>query len=97
LGTLKSDVKDKHVLLVDDILDTGNTMKKVYNEVVKKEPASLKTCVFLDKPERRQNDFQADWSGFNIPDEFVVGYGLDYAGRYRQLPYLATLKPSVYS
>lgn len=97
LGTLKSDVKDKHVLLVDDILDTGNTMKKIYNEVVKKEPASLKTCVFLDKPERRQNDFQADWSGFNIPDEFVVGYGLDYAGRYRQLPYLATLKPSVYS
>ena len=97
LGALKSDVKDKHVLLVDDILDTGNTMKKVYNEVIGKDPASLKTCVFLDKPERRQNDFQADWSGFSIPDEFVVGYGLDYAGRYRQLPYLATLKPSVYN
>jgi len=51
----------------------------------------------LDKPERRQNNFQADWSGFNIPDEFVVGYGLDYAGRYRELPYLGTLKPEIYS
>lgn len=97
LGSLKSDVKDKHVLLVDDILDTGNTMKKVVNEVSAQKPASLRTCVFLDKPERRQNNFQADWSGFNIPDEFVVGYGLDYAGRYRELPYLGTLKPEIYS
>ena len=97
LGSLKSDVQDKHVLLVDDILDTGNTMKKVFNEVSSKNPASLKSCVFLDKPERRENNFQADWSGFNIPDEFVVGYGLDYAGRYRELPYLGTLKPTIYS
>jgi hypoxanthine phosphoribosyltransferase len=97
LGSLKSDVKDKHVLLVDDILDTGNTMKKVVDEVSAQKPASLRTCVFLDKPERRQNNFQADWSGFNIPDEFVVGYGLDYAGRYRELPYLGTLKPEIYS
>jgi hypoxanthine phosphoribosyltransferase len=89
LGSLKSDVKDKHVLLVDDILDTGNTMKKVVDEVSAQKPASLRTCVFLDKPERRQNNFQADWSGFNIPDEFVVGYGLDYAGRYRELHTLA--------
>tara|TARA_E500000331_G_scaffold277135_1_gene269833 strand:- start:658 stop:1212 length:555 start_codon:yes stop_codon:yes gene_type:complete len=97
LGTLKSEVKNKHVLLVDDILDTGNTMSRVYEEVVSKEPSSIKTCVFLDKPDRRQVDFHADWFGFSIPDEFVVGYGLDYAGRYRQLPYLATLKPAVYS
>ena len=97
LGTLKSDVEDKHVLLVDDILDTGNTMQKVVSEVSAKIPASLKTCVFLDKPDRRQNNLQADWSGFSIPDEFVVGYGLDYAGRYRELPYLGTLKPSIYS
>ena len=97
LGSLKSDVQDKHVLLVDDILDTGNTMKKVFNEVSSKNPASLKSCVFLDKPERRENNFQADWSGFNIPDEFVVGYGLDYAGRYRELPYLGTIKPTIYS
>ena len=94
---LKSDVEDKHVLLVDDILDTGNTMKKVFTEISAKKPASLKTCVFLDKPERRQNNFQADWSGFSIPDEFVVGYGLDYAGRYRELPYLGILKHEIYS
>ena len=97
LGSLKSDVQDKHVLLVDDILDTGNTMKKIVSEVSAQKPASLRTCVFLDKPERRQNNFQADWSGFSIPDEFVVGYGLDYAGRYRELPYLGTLKPEIYS
>ena len=97
LGSMKSDVQDKHVLLVDDILDTGNTMKKVVNEVSAQKPASLRTCVFLDKPERRQNNFQADWSGFSIPDEFVVGYGLDYAGRYRELPYLGTLRPEIYS
>ena len=97
LGSLKSDVQDQHVLLIDDILDTGNTMKKVFTEVSSKNPASLKTCVFLDKPERRENNFQADWSGFNIPDEFVVGYGLDYAGRYRELPYLGTIKPTIYS
>ena len=88
--------KEKHVLLVDDILDTGNTMERVSREVLSKKPASLQTCVFLDKPERRQNGFRATWSGFSIPDEFVVGYGLDYAGQYRQLPFVGTLKPAIY-
>ena len=97
LSSLKSDVRDKHVLLVDDILDTGNTLQSVLDEVSSKQPASVHSCVFLDKPERRENGFKADWVGFSIPDEFVVGYGLDYAGRYRQLPYVASLKPSVYS
>ena len=97
LSSLKSDVRDKHVLLVDDILDTGNTLQRVWDEVSSKQPASVHSCVFLDKPERRENGFKADWVGFSIPDEFVVGYGLDYAGRYRQLPYVASLKPSVYS
>ena len=96
LSSLKSDVRDKHVLLVDDILDTGNTLQRVWDEVSSKQPASVHSCVFLDKPERRENGFKADWVGFSIPDEFVVGYGLDYAGRYRQLPYVASLKPSVY-
>ena len=96
LSSLKSDVRDKHVLLVDDILDTGNTLQSVWVEVSSKQPASVHSCVFLDKPERRENGFKADWVGFSIPDEFVVGYGLDYAGRYRQLPYVASLKPSVY-
>lgn len=97
LSSLKSDVSNKHVLLIDDILDTGNTLQSVHNEVSAKKPASVHSCVFLDKPDRRENGFKADWSGFSIPDEFVVGYGLDYAGRYRQLPYVATLKPSVYN
>ena len=96
LSSLKSDVRNKHVLLVDDILDTGNTLQSVLDEVSSKQPASVHSCVFLDKPERRENGFKADWVGFSIPDEFVVGYGLDYAGRYRQLPYVASLKPSVY-
>ncbi|HAU60378.1 MAG TPA: hypoxanthine phosphoribosyltransferase [Opitutae bacterium] len=96
LSSLKSEVEGKDVLLVDDILDTGNTMQRVSEEVLSKNPASLKTCVFLDKPDRRQNHFRATWSGFFIPDEFVVGYGLDYAGQYRQLPYVGTLKPSIY-
>ena len=96
LSSLKSEVSGKHVLLVDDILDTGNTMKRVHDEVLSKNPASVHSCVFLDKPERRENDFRSDWTGFSIPDEFVVGYGLDYAGKYRQLPYVGTLKPSVY-
>ena len=97
LSSLKSAVKGKHVLLVDDILDTGNTMQSVHDEVSSKLPASVHSCVFLDKPDRRENGFKADWSGFSIPDEFVVGYGLDYAGKYRQLPYVGTLKPSVYN
>ena len=71
-------------------------MKRVHEEVLAKKPASVHSCVFLDKPERRENDFRSDWIGFSIPDEFVVGYGLDYAGRFRQLPYVGTLKPSVY-
>ena len=96
LSHLKTDVSGKHVLLVDDILDTGQTMLKTRNEVISAKPASVRTCVFLDKPDRRQNALKADWFGFTIPDEFVVGYGLDYAGRYRQLPYVATLKPHVY-
>ena len=97
LSSLKSDVSNKHVVIVDDILDTGNTLQSVTDEVLSKNPASVHTCVFLDKPDRRQNGFKADWSGFSIPDEVVVGYGLDYAGRYRQLPYVGTLKPSVYN
>ena len=90
-GSLKSDLRGKHVLLVDDILDTGNTLQRASEEIQSHNPDSLKTCVFLDKAERRTNHFQADWVGFSIPNEFVVGYGLDYDGRYRELPYLGKL------
>ncbi|MEK9772831.1 MAG: hypoxanthine phosphoribosyltransferase [Opitutae bacterium] len=90
-SSLKSDLKARHVLLVDDILDTGKTMEQAVNEITNLHPDSVRTCVFLDKVERRTNGFVADWVGFSIPNEFVVGYGLDYAGQYRELPYLAKL------
>ena len=93
-GSLKSDLKGKNVLLVDDILDTGKTMKQATEEVTTLHPDSVRTCVFLDKPDNRTNGFEADWVGFSIPNEFVVGYGLDYAGRFRELPYLAKLQAS---
>jgi hypoxanthine phosphoribosyltransferase len=91
-ASLKSDLSGKDVLLVDDILDTGKTMKLACRELALLGPSSIRTCVFLDKPERRSNGFSADWVGFSIPNQFVVGYGLDHAGRYRELPYLATLE-----
>ena len=97
LGNLRAEVEDRHVLLVDDILDTGNTLSRIHREIISRNPASLRSCVLLDKAERRQTPFHADWIGFSIPDHFVVGYGLDYAGRYRQLPHVSILKPEVYA
>ena len=91
-GSLKSDLAGRDVLLVDDILDTGKTMQRACKEILNLAPGSLHTCVFLDKPDRRTNGFKADWSGFTIPNQFVVGYGLDYAGRFRELPYLGTIE-----
>ncbi len=90
-GSLKSDLYGREVLLVDDILDTGRTLLHASEEISSLHPNSLRTCVFLEKPERRTNGFQADWVGFSIPNEFVVGYGLDFAGRFRELPYLGIL------
>ena len=92
LSSLKSDVRDREILLVDDILDTGNTMQKVHDEVMARQPASVHSCVFLDKPDRRENDFKADWVGFSIPDEFVVGYGIDFAQRNRNLPFIGKVR-----
>ena len=93
---LALDVKKRHVLLVDDILDTGNTLHRVIDKLEKLKPASIKTCVLLDKKSRRVYDIQAKYVGFEIPDEFVVGYGLDYAERYRNLPFVGVLKKSVF-
>jgi len=91
------DVTDRDVLILEDILDSGITLTALRAFVAKHKPASLKICTFLDKPERRQLPITADYTGFECPNEFVVGYGLDYGERYRNLPYVASLKPEVYS
>ena len=93
---LQEDIAGRDVLLVEDILDTGNTLSKLVAELQARGPASLKLCVLLDKPDRRTKPIQADYVGFTIPDAFVVGCGLDYDQRYRNLPYIGILKPSVY-
>lgn len=93
---LRIDVKGREVLLVDDILDTGKTMRAVLKKLRALKPNSIQTCVLLDKPSRRKKKITADYIGFEIPDEFVVGYGLDYAEHYRNLPYIGVLKPTVY-
>ncbi|MBY6187587.1 hypoxanthine phosphoribosyltransferase [Marinobacter hydrocarbonoclasticus] len=88
---LANNIHGRHVMLVEDIIDTGRTLAKTRELLMTREPASLKICTFLDKPERRVTDVPVDYVGIQIPDEFVVGYGLDYAERYRQLPYIATV------
>jgi hypoxanthine phosphoribosyltransferase len=93
---LRLDVRGRDVLLVDDILDTGKTLKRVVAKVQQLEPRRLKTCVLLEKAERRVENVRADYVGFNIPDLFVVGYGLDYAERYRNLPFVGVLHPDLY-
>ncbi len=94
---MKLDVKDQHVLLVDDILDTGKTLAAVAGLIKSKGAAAVKTCVLLDKRARRAVPFEADYVGFEIPDEFVVGYGLDFNERYRNLPCIGVLKPKYYA
>ena len=96
---LSADIRGRHVLILEDIFDTGNSLDYTYNYLMSKEPASLKICTLLDKPERRNPrvTLQADYTGFTIPNEFVVGYGLDYNEHYRNLPYIGILKPEVYS
>jgi len=91
------DVEGKDVIIIEDILDSGITLTALRAFVAKHKPASLKICALLDKPERRQLPITADYTGFECPNEFVVGYGLDYAERYRNLPFVASLKPEVYS
>jgi len=91
--SLTLDIKDRHVLLIDDILDTGKTLALVSKLIRELQPASLRTCVLLDKKERREVAIEADFVGFDIPNKFVVGYGLDFAERYRNLPYIGVLKP----
>ena len=93
---LSEDIFDKHVLVVEDIVDTGVTLQCLVNLLWARKPRSLHLCSFLNKPSRRKAQIEPDFSGFDIQGDFVVGYGLDFAGKYRQLPYIAILNPSVY-
>ena len=94
---LSGDISGKHVIVVEDILDSGNTLSYLLKLLEQRKPASIRLCTLLDKPERRTKPVEVSYSGFAIPDAFVVGYGLDYAEHYRGLPYIGILKPEVYS
>lgn len=94
-----ADIEGRHVLILEDIFDTGNSLEFTVNHLKKQNPASIKICTLLDKPERRRAGvtLKADYVGFTIPNAFVVGYGLDYNEKYRNLPYVGILKPEVYA
>lgn len=93
---LDTNVEGRHILIVEDIIDSGRTLAYLVDLFKYRKAASVKIVTFLDKPEGRVVDIDADYVGFNIPNEFVVGYGLDYAEAYRNLPYVGVLKPAVY-
>ena len=95
---VSENIKGRHVLILEDIFDTGNSLDFTYKHLMAKEPASLKICTLLDKPSRRNPNItlKADYVGFEVPNEFVVGYGLDFNEHYRNLPYVGVLKPEVY-
>lgn len=97
LKDLDTSVQNRHVLVVEDIMDSGLTLSRLVELLRHREAASVKVVTLLDKPERRKVDIKPDYSGFTVPDEFVVGYGLDYAEHYRNLPYIGVLKPEVYA
>jgi hypoxanthine phosphoribosyltransferase len=91
------DISDYHVLVVEDILDSGMTLSYILEWVAAKNPKSIKLCTLLNKPDRRVKEVSVDYEGYVIPDEFVVGYGLDYNEKYRNLSYIGVLKPEVYA
>lgn len=93
---LSEQIEGKDVIVVEDILDSGNTLSYLLKLLEARHPASIRLCTLLDKPERRTKPVAVQYSGFTIPDEFVVGYGLDYDEKYRNLPYIGILKPRVY-
>ncbi|MEG2813799.1 MAG: hypoxanthine phosphoribosyltransferase [Oscillospiraceae bacterium] len=93
---LDIELVNRDLLIVEDILDSGKTLSYIKKILTERNPNSIKICTLLDKPDRRQADIFSDYSGFTVPDEFVVGYGLDYAEKYRNLPYIGVLKPNIY-
>ena len=96
LKDLDQTIEGRHVLIVDDIIDTGLTMDYMLETLKARYPASLRVCALLDKVPRRRREVRIDYRGFEIPDKFVVGYGLDFAGRYRNVPFVCVLKPQIY-
>ena len=94
---LSQDIEGRSVVIIEDILDSGLTLSYLKKYLMNRNPKSIKICTLLDKPARRKADIKADYFGFDIPDAFVVGYGLDYAERYRNLPFIGVLKPEIYS
>src|ERR671919_2501816 len=96
LKDLEEDITGRHVLIVEDIIDTGLTLTYLRRSLLARKPASLEICALLSKPSRRQIDLDVKYVGFEVPDEFVVGYGLDYAGAYRNLPDICVLKEEVF-
>jgi hypoxanthine phosphoribosyltransferase len=94
---LKQPITGRNVLIVEDIIDSGHTLAYIRRNLLARGPASLRICTLLNKPERRAVDVPVDYIGFDIPDKFVVGYGLDFSEIYRNLPYIAVLKPSVFA
>ncbi len=97
LKDLEEDITDRHVLVVEDIIDTGLTLSYLRRSLLARRPASLEICSLLSKPSRRRAELEVKYLGFEVPDEFVVGYGLDYAGAYRNLPDICILKPEIFS
>lgn len=94
---LEETIEDKHVLLIEDIIDTGRTISHIARILETRNPASIKICTLLNKPARRvKKHIEVDWNGFDIPDKFVVGYGLDYKQKYRNVPYIFVPKPELY-
>ena len=97
LKDLENSVENKHLLIVEDIVDSGLTLKYLKEMLLTRTPESIKICTLLDKPARRKEYVNIDYMGFEVPDEFIVGYGIDYAEMYRNLPYVGVLKKEVYS
>ena len=96
LKDLDDSLEGKDLLIVEDILDSGVTLSFLMKNLSARNPRSIRLCTLLDKPERRKVDIHADYVGAQVPDEFIVGYGLDYAEKYRNLPYIGVLKPEIY-
>ena len=91
---LDTDIENRHILIVEDIIDSGLTLKYLSENLRSRRPKSLKICTLLDKPERRKTHLNIDYTGFEIPDVFIVGYGIDYAEHYRNLPYIGVISPN---